>query len=133
MTKEQSITLWSVEKANVNEALLTKGMKKLYSLVDKLINEGVIMYEDFVNDTIDAITDNIVANDGKETDDNRLNQVDKICTNLYGKYKEQYNNTKSTKGDNGLSENTTTVRHESGICEPCSTEGTSEEHTTETV
>ena len=50
MTKEESIAMWKVEKAHTDKNLLTKKMNKLFDLVEELIMNGDLMYDQFSGD-----------------------------------------------------------------------------------
>ena len=62
MTNEESKAMWELEKKNTDPKTFTKEFAKLYALVDELINNDIITYEDFTNDVIDAMTTDIVNN-----------------------------------------------------------------------
>ena len=74
MTIEESKAMWNIEKSNVDQVNFTKGMKALYKAVDKVIENGIITYEDFTNDTVD-----------------RVEQIDLMCKRLTERYEEKYN------------------------------------------
>ena len=59
MTHEESLMMWKLEMENFNKniGLASKDMKKMYSILDTVINEGIVTYEDFTNDMIDELTD----------------------------------------------------------------------------
>lgn len=99
MTIEESKAMWGIEKSNVNNLNFTKGMKKLYAIVDKVIEAGIITYEDFTSDTIDELTTLMVQEGKGEIDTiDRAGQVDIMCERLTKKYEEKYNTRKSGEG-----------------------------------
>lgn len=99
MTIEESKAMWGIEKSNVNNLNFTKGMKKLYAIVDKVIEAGIITYEDFTSDTIDELTTLMVQEGKGEIDTiDRASQVDIMCERLTKKYEEKYNTRKSGEG-----------------------------------
>lgn len=92
MTIEESKAMWNIEKSNVDQVNFTKGMKALYKAVDKVIENGIITYEDFTNDTIDELT-TLMVQEGKgeiNTAD-RVEQIDLMCKRLTKRYEEKYN------------------------------------------
>lgn len=88
MTIEESKIMWELEKQNTNFDFLTKEMKKLYNQIDKLISGGIITYEDFANDVLDELTNNIVDNGKMNINPDRAEQVKTVCLNLLKKYEE---------------------------------------------
>lgn len=60
MTKEESIAMWKVEKAHTDKNLLTKKMNKLFDLVEELIMNGDLMYDQFSGDMLDEVTTTII-------------------------------------------------------------------------
>ena len=50
MTKEESITMWNIEKNSADSSTFTKKMKKLFSKVEELIMSGELMYDQFSGD-----------------------------------------------------------------------------------
>lgn len=110
MTKEESITMWNIEKNSVDSSTFTKKMKKLFSKVEELIMSGELMYDQFSGDMLDAVTDMIIDNTNKETTLDRADQIDYLCDKLYEKYTQQYNNSESRKGDSVVSGDTTEVQ-----------------------
>lgn len=92
MTIEESKAMWNIEKSNVDQVNFTKGMKALYKAVDKVIENGIITYEDFTNDTIDELT-TLMAQEGKGEIDtvDRVEQIDLMCKRLTKRYEEKYN------------------------------------------
>lgn len=92
MTIEESKAMWNIEKSNVDQVNFTKGMKALYKTVDKVIENGIITYEDFTNDTIDELT-TLMVQEGKGEIDamDRAEQLDLMCKRLTEKYEEKYN------------------------------------------
>lgn len=131
MTKEESITMWNIEKNSADSSTFTKKMKKLFSKVEELIMSGELMYDQFSGDMLDAVTDMIIENTNKETTLDRADQIDYLCDKLYEKYTKQHNNSESGKGDNGVLADNTEVSDESGVCTSEDTSDTSIEHTTE--
>lgn len=92
MTIEESKAMWNIEKSNVDQVNFTKGMKALYKAVDKVIENGIITYEDFTNDTIDELTTLMVQEGKGEIDTvDRVEQIDLMCKRLTEKYEEKYN------------------------------------------
>lgn len=92
MTIEESKAMWNIEKSNVDQVNFTKGMKALYKAVDKVIENGIITYEDFTNDTIDELTTLIVQEGKGEIDTvDRVEQIDLMCKRLTERYEEKYN------------------------------------------
>ena len=110
MTKEESIAMWKVEKAHTDKNLLTKKMNKLFDLVEELIMNGDLMYDQFSGDMLDAVTDMIIDNTNKGATLDRADQIDYLCDKLYEKYTQQYNNSESRKGDSVVLEDTTKVQ-----------------------
>lgn len=92
MTIEESKAMWNIEKSNVDQVNFTKGMKALYKTVDKVIENGIITYEDFTNDTIDELT-TLMVQEGKGEIDamDRAEQLDLMCKRLTKRYEEKYN------------------------------------------
>lgn len=92
MTIEESKAMWNIEKSNVDQVNFTKGMKALYKAVDKVIENGIITYEDFTNDTIDELT-TLMVQEGKGEIDamDRAEQLDLMCKRLTKRYEEKYN------------------------------------------
>lgn len=66
MTHEESLMMWKLEMENFNKniGLASKDMKKMYSILDTVINEGIVTYEDFTNDMIDELT-TLMVEEGK--------------------------------------------------------------------
>lgn len=92
MTIEESKAMWNIEKSNVDQVNFTKGMKTLYKAVDKVIENGIITYEDFTNDTIDELTTLMVQEGKGEIDTaDRVEQIDLMCKRLTKRYEEKYN------------------------------------------
>lgn len=110
MTKEESIVMWNIEKSNTDSSTLPKKMKKLFNKVEELILSGELMYDQFSEDMLDAVTDIIIDNTNKGTTLDRADQIDYLCDKLYEKYTQQYNNSESGKGDSVVSEDTTKVQ-----------------------
>lgn len=108
MTIEESKIMWELEKSNTDTRFFSKSMKKFYERVDKLINDGVITYEDFTNDLLDELTSNIVSNGKNGVNPDRVNQVETMCTNLLKKY-EEYTKVESKERDSGVSVDNTKV------------------------
>lgn len=104
MTIEESKAMWNIEKSNVDQVNFTKGMKALYKAVDKVIENGIITYEDFTNDTIDELTTLMVQEGKGEIDTvDRVEQIDLMCKRLTEKYEEKYNTRESGTGITELS------------------------------
>ncbi len=101
MTIEESKAMWELEKENTDYTKLSKEMKQLYDKVDELINAGVITYEEFTSDTIDAMTTNIVNNGKANKNPDRYEQVKVMCLDLL----EKYNNIKTDNNDKGAIDN----------------------------
>lgn len=131
MTKEESIAMWNIEKSNTDSSILPKKMKKLFNKVEELILSGELMYDQFSGDMLDAVTDMIIDNTNKGTTLDRADQIDYLYDKLYEKYTQQYNNSESGEGDNGVLADNTEVSDESGVCTSEDTSDTSIEHTTE--
>jgi hypothetical protein len=92
MTIEESKAMWNIEKSNIDQVNFTKGMKALYKAVDKVIENGIITYEDFTNDTIDELTTLMVQEGKGEIDTvDRVEQIDLMCKRLTKRYEEKYN------------------------------------------
>lgn len=104
MTIEESKAMWNIEKSNVDQVNFTKGMKALYKTVDKVIENGIITYEDFTNDTIDELT-TLMVQEGKGEINamDRAEQLDLMCKRLTEKYEEKYNTRESGTGITELS------------------------------
>ena len=123
MTKEDSLIQWKLEKAFVQVETLSKPLQKLYAVVDKCINEGVLMYDEFNSDMIDEITNKIINNTKENIDENRAQMVDDICKELTKKYETKYKNRESLVGNEGVSVDNTEIQDGSGVCESeCTTE-----------
>lgn len=99
MTIDESKIMWEIEKLNTNFDLMSKPMKKMYDVVDKLINEGIITYEDFTNDMIDEVTNSIIENTKSEEIVHRSEMVDRMCKKITEKYDAKYKDRKSEGGD----------------------------------
>lgn len=76
MTKEESITMWNIEKNSADSSTFTKKMKKLFSKVEELIMSGELMYDQFSGDMLDAVTDMIIDNTNKGATLDRADQID---------------------------------------------------------
>lgn len=123
MTKEDSLIQWKLEKAFVQIETLSKPLQKLYAVVDKCINEGVLMYDEFNSDMIDEITNKIISNTKENIDENRAQMVDDICKELTKKYEAKYKNRESLVGNEGISVDNTEIQDGPGVCESeCTTE-----------
>lgn len=107
MTHEESLMMWKLEKDSFdkNEAMASKDMKKLYKILDKVIVENVVTYEDFTNDMIEELKS--ITKD--ETGKDRGFEVDEICKRLTKKYETKYNERESGSGDRELSADNTEV------------------------
>lgn len=85
MTIEESKNLWKIEQEHLAplKATLDKSIVRLYEIVDKKINDGSLLYEQFTQDTMDALTEAITeSEEGKSRED-----VVKLLTNkLINKY-----------------------------------------------
>lgn len=101
MTIEESKIMWELEKRNTNTEFFSKEMKKLYDRVDKLINGGIITYEEFANDTLDEITTNIVNNGKTNVNPDKVDQMKIVCLNLLKKY-EEYTKVESEERNSGV-------------------------------
>lgn len=108
MTIEESKVMWELEKSNTDTRFFSKGMKKFYERVDKLINDGIITYEDFTNDLLDELTSNVVSNGKNGVNPNRTDQIETVCANLLKKY-EEYTKVESKERDSGVSVDNTEV------------------------
>lgn len=120
MTQEESLRIWKLEMDNFNSNsnLASKSMKKMYSTVDKVINNGIITYEDFTNDMIDELTTLMVENGNKEDSNvDRATEVDTICSRLTEKYEAKYNERKSGTGAAELSTDSTEIQDTKELCE----------------
>lgn len=96
MTVEESISMWNIEKANINHNTLSKKMLKLYNVVDKYISKGLLLYDEFTKDMINMAV-NMVDND---VNTNRLEQIDTMCSKLINKYEDKYKDREPIEGDN---------------------------------
>ena len=107
MTHEDSLMMWKLEKDNFdkNEAMASKDMKKLYKILDKVIVENFVTYEDFTNDMIEELMS--ITKD--ETGKDRAFEVDEICRRLTKKYEAKHKEGKSGAGDTELSVDNTEV------------------------
>nr|DAU41322.1 MAG TPA: hypothetical protein [Bacteriophage sp.] len=124
MTIEESKAMWNIEKSNVDQVNFTKGMKALYKTVDKVIENGIITYEDFTNDTIDELT-TLMVQEGKGEIDamDRAEQLDLMCKRLTEKYEEKYNTRESGTGITELSTDSAEVSDTEELHESeCTTE-----------
>lgn len=125
MTIEESKMMWKLEVES-NRPLydsFSKEMKRLYSKVDELINEGVITYEDFTNDVIDSITTTIVDNGKSNAEPSRADQVNAMCDMLFKKY-EEYKKVEHTGGDREVLADNTELSNKTRLCESECTDGT---------
>lgn len=125
MTIEESKMMWKLEVEN-NKPLygsFSKEMKRLYNKVDELINEGVIIYEDFTNDVIDSITTTIVDNGKSNAEPSRADQVNAMCDMLFKKY-EEYKKVEHTGGDREVLADNTELSNKTRLCESECTNGT---------
>ncbi len=104
MTKEESLMMWKLELDNFNKHIehASNPMKKLYKVLDKVINEGIITYEDFTNDIIDELTTVTIENSKTEENKDRATEIDAICKRLTEKYESKYTERESGAGDTEL-------------------------------
>lgn len=102
MTIEDSKAMWQIEKSNVDLNMLSKPMQKLYKIVNKVIMDGIITYEDFTNDMLDETTTSIIENTKSEEIITRAMMVDNICKKLSDKYETKYKDRKSSGRDKEL-------------------------------
>lgn len=109
MTIEESKIMWEIEKSNTNFDLMSKPMKKMYDIVDKLINEGVMTYEDFTNDMIDEITNSIIENTKSEEIVQRAEMVDRMCKKITEAYEAKYKDRESVGRDQQVQGNSSEV------------------------
>lgn len=83
-SKEESLIMWKVERSTLD--IIGKNFKELTEIVDKLMNNYSLTYEEFRNDMADVI------NDLRESDDKSLSSrrgiIDVMCEALINKYKE---------------------------------------------
>lgn len=126
MTHEESLMMWKLELNHFNEIidLASKDMKKLYKTLDKVINEGIITYEDYTNDMIDELT-TLMIEEGKSggSDKDRGAEVDIVCKRLTEKYETKYNERESRARDTEISTDSTKVSDIEGLHESeCITE-----------
>lgn len=128
MTHEESKTMWKLEQKNSRPEMFTKSMKKLYSLVDKCIEEDVIRYSDFTSDMLDELTTAVVNNGKNDTDVaiDRVEQINQICDKLAEKYEQKYNTRESGVGVTDVHVDSAEVQDIEGLCESecASTEST---------
>lgn len=112
MTHEESLMMWKLEMENFNKniGLASKDMKKMYSILDTVINEGIVTYEDFTNDMIDELT-TLMVEEGKSGNGqkDRATEIDIICKRLTEKYETKYNERESGTGTTELSTDNTEV------------------------
>lgn len=112
MTHEESLMMWKLEMENFNKniEMASKDMKKMYKILDTVITEGIITYEDFTNDMIDELT-TLMVEEGKSGKDpkDRSTEVDIICKRLAEKYETKYNERESGTGTTELSTDNTEV------------------------
>lgn len=132
MTQEESMMMWKLELNNFKPEMHSKEVKGLYKILDKVIPEGIITYEDFTNDMIDELTTLTVENGKADVEPDRAEQVNTLCKRLTEKYEEKYNQRESVAGDTELPTDSAEVQDEPGVCE---SECTDEESTgdTETI
>lgn len=113
MTQEESLMMWKLEMENFNKniGLASKDMKKMYSILDTVINEGIVTYEDFTNDMIDELT-TLMVEEGKSGNGqkDRATEIDIICKRLTEKYEAKHKEGKSGAGDTELSADNTDIR-----------------------
>lgn len=118
MTIEESKTMWKLEMES-NKSLyssFSNEMKRLYSIVDELINRGIITYEDFTNDVIDGITTTIVDSGKSGAEPSKADQVNALCNILIKKY-EEYKETEHTGGDTEILADSSKLSNESELYE----------------
>lgn len=112
MTHEESLMMWKLEMENFNKniGMASKDMKKMYKILDTVITEGIITYENFTNDMIDELT-TLMVEEGKAGKDpkDRSTEVDIICKRLAEKYETKYNERESGTGTTELSTDNTEV------------------------
>lgn len=132
MTQEESMMMWKLELENFKPEMHSKEVKKLYKILDKVIPEGIVTYEDFTNDMIDELTTLTIENGKDSTEPDRAEQVNTLCKRLTEKYEEKYNQRESIAGNTELPTDNTEVQDGLGVCE---SECTNEESTgdTETI
>lgn len=126
MTHEESLMMWKLEKENFDKSigLASKDMKKMYSILDTVINEGIITYGDFTNDMIDELT-TLMVEEGKSGNGqkDRATEVDVICKRLTEKYEKKHKEGKSGRRDIEVSIDSTEVLDTEELHEPkCTTE-----------
>ncbi len=111
MTKEESLMMWKLELDNFNKHIeyASNPMKKLYKVLDKVINEGIVTYEDFTNDMIDELTTMTIENSKTEENKDRATEIDAICKRLTEKYEAKYTERESGTGDTELQRDSTEV------------------------
>lgn len=120
MTHEESLMMWKLEKENFdkNIGLASKDMKKMYGILDTVINEGIVTYEDFTNDMIDELT-TLMVEEGKSGNGqkDRATEVDIICKRLTEKYEKKHKEGKFGGRDTTLSTDSTEVSDTKGLHE----------------
>lgn len=120
MTHEESLMMWKLEKENFDKSigLASKDMKKMYSILDTVINEGIITYGDFTNDMIDELT-TLMVEEGKSGNGqkDRAAEVDIICKRLTEKYEKKYKEGKSGRRDIEVSIDSTEISDIKGLYE----------------
>ena len=82
MTSEESKNLWKLEMLSFQESEkqgnVTPELKKLYNVVDRLINTDLLQYDEFCNDMSEELTK---IDDGEPTE-----VINTVALNLIDKY-----------------------------------------------
>ena len=82
MTSEESKNLWKLEmlsfKESEKQGNVTQELKKLYNVVDRLINADLLQYHEFCNDMAEELTK---IDDGEPTE-----VINTVALNLIDKY-----------------------------------------------
>ena len=87
---EESKNLWKLEKESLSEDA-TDIEKELYELLDKLINSGTIMYQDFIDTVINKCASIVDSDDA----DKRKEQVNAMHAEVLKHFKNINNEQRS--------------------------------------
>lgn len=87
MTKEESKIMWEMEKRLTDMNQLRPSLKKLYEVVDKLIEDDVLTYDVFVENLTAALISTTIV-DSEDTHKVRMENIDNVCLQLIEQYEQ---------------------------------------------
>ena len=87
MTKEESKIMWEMEKRLIDMSQLRPSLKKLYEVVDKLIEDDVLTYDVFVENLTAALISTTIV-DSEDTHKVRMENIDNVCLQLIEQYEQ---------------------------------------------